>query len=212
MPRPGRAQGGGGACRCPWEAMGPAMGPGPPPLILPHPHPGGELYTGLTADFLGREAMIFRTGGPRPALRSDSDQNLLHGEPRVCPGQGWLGSAPGTSREVGELALEWGWPNPTLLPGTPASRGVPVPLALHAGFSNLPILPRKAPPPQPAAPCYLPDPRFVMAARIADNSDQDDDKVYFFFSETVPSPDGGPGRVTVSRVGRVCVVRAVKRR
>ncbi|XP_019654957.1 semaphorin-3G isoform X2 [Ailuropoda melanoleuca] len=88
---------------------------------------GGELYTGLTADFLGREAMIFRSGGPRPALRSDSDQNLLH------------------------------------------------------------------------------DPRFVMAARIADNSDQDDDKVYFFFSETVPSPDGGPGRVTVSRVGRVCV-------
>ncbi|XP_055269954.1 semaphorin-3G isoform X1 [Moschus berezovskii] len=88
---------------------------------------GGELYTGLNADFLGHEAMIFRTGGPRPALRSDSDQNLLH------------------------------------------------------------------------------DPRFVLAAWIPDNSDPDDDKVYFFFSETVPSPDGGPGRVTVSRVGRVCV-------
>uniref|UniRef100_A0A8D2DJ54 Semaphorin 3G n=1 Tax=Sciurus vulgaris TaxID=55149 RepID=A0A8D2DJ54_SCIVU len=88
---------------------------------------GGELYTGLTADFLGREAMIFRSGGPRPALRSDSDQSLLH------------------------------------------------------------------------------EPRFVMATRIPDNSDQDNDKVYFFFSETVPSPDGGPGRVTVSRVGRVCV-------
>ncbi|KAB0378395.1 semaphorin-3G isoform X2 [Muntiacus reevesi] len=88
---------------------------------------GGELYTGLNADFLGHEAMIFRTGGPRPALRSDSDQNLLH------------------------------------------------------------------------------DPRFVLAARIPDNSDPDDDKVYFFFSETVPSPDGGPGRVTVSRVGRVCM-------
>uniref|UniRef100_A0A4W2E3Q7 Semaphorin 3G n=1 Tax=Bos indicus x Bos taurus TaxID=30522 RepID=A0A4W2E3Q7_BOBOX len=88
---------------------------------------GGELYTGLNADFLGHEAMIFRSGGPRPALRSDSDQNLLH------------------------------------------------------------------------------DPRFVLAARIPDNSDPDDDKVYFFFSETVPSPDGGPGRVTISRVGRVCV-------
>lgn len=60
-------------------------------------------------------------------------------------------------------------------------------------------------------PCHTSaDPRFVMAARIADNSDQNDDKVYFFFSETVPSPDGGPGYVTVSRVGRVCVVRAVK--
>lgn len=51
-----------------------------------------------------------------------------------------------------------------------------------------------------------------MAARVADNSDQNDDKVYFFFSETVPSPDGGPGHVTVSRVGRVCVVRAGKGR
>ncbi|XP_015091315.1 semaphorin-3G isoform X1 [Vicugna pacos] len=88
---------------------------------------GGELYTGLNADFLGREAMVFRSGGPRPALRSDSDQNLLH------------------------------------------------------------------------------EPQFVMAARIPDNLDQDDDKVYFFFSETVPSPDGGLGRVIVSRVGRVCV-------
>lgn len=41
---------------------------------------GAELYTGLTADFLGREAMIFRSGGPRAALRSDSDQSLLHGK------------------------------------------------------------------------------------------------------------------------------------
>lgn len=57
----------------------------------------------------------------------------------------------------------------------------------------------------------LSDPRFVMAARIPDNSDRDDDKVYFFFSETVPSPDGGSGDVTISRVGRVCVVRAVAR-
>lgn len=77
-----------GAGQCHWEGLGQAMGPGPPPLTLPHSHPGGELYTGLTADFLGREAMIFRSGGPRPALRSDSDQNLLHGEPRVFQGQG----------------------------------------------------------------------------------------------------------------------------
>ncbi|XP_006892313.1 PREDICTED: semaphorin-3G [Elephantulus edwardii] len=88
---------------------------------------GEELYTGLIADFLGREPMIFRNGGPRPALRSDSDQNVLH------------------------------------------------------------------------------DPQFVSAVRIPDNSDHDNDKVYFFFSETIPSPDGGPGHVTVSRVGRICV-------
>ncbi|XP_074139534.1 semaphorin-3G isoform X2 [Sminthopsis crassicaudata] len=42
---------------------------------------GGELYTGLTADFLGREAVLFRSGGSRPALRSDTDQSLLH-DPR----------------------------------------------------------------------------------------------------------------------------------
>lgn len=54
------------------------------PDSAPALSPGGELYTGLTADFLGHEAMIFRSGGPRPALRSNSDQNLLHGEPRGC--------------------------------------------------------------------------------------------------------------------------------
>ncbi|XP_007950243.1 semaphorin-3G [Orycteropus afer afer] len=112
---PGTVQGGRG--RCPHEPSRP----------FASTFVGGELYTGLIADFLGREAMIFRSGGSRPALRSDFDQSLLH------------------------------------------------------------------------------DPRFVAAARIPDNSDQDNDKVYFFFSETVPSPDGSPSRVTVSRVGRVCV-------
>ncbi|XP_038628637.1 semaphorin-3G isoform X1 [Tachyglossus aculeatus] len=86
----------------------------------------GELYTGLTADFLGREAIIFRSLGSRAALRSDTDQSLLH------------------------------------------------------------------------------DPRFVAAAMIPDSADRDNDKVYFFFSETEPLP-GGQGRSIVSRVGRVCV-------
>lgn len=83
---------------------------------------------------------------------------------------------------------------------TPTARGtVPAPSPLGSATCLPPVTPD-------------PDPRFVMAARIADNSDQNDDKVYFFFSETVPSPDGGPGHVTVSRVGRVCVVRAGKGR
>ncbi|XP_037653724.1 semaphorin-3G isoform X3 [Choloepus didactylus] len=112
---PGSVEGGRG--RCPHEPSQP----------FTSTSVGGELYTGLTADFLGREAMIFRSRGSRPALRSDSDQSLLH------------------------------------------------------------------------------EPRFVAAARIPDNTDQDNDKVYFFFSESVPSPDSGPGPVTVSRVGRVCV-------
>jgi hypothetical protein len=64
-----------------WERMrlGCRAWPSSPDSAL-HIPPGGELYTGLTADFLGREAMIFRSGGPRTALRSDSDQSLLHGK------------------------------------------------------------------------------------------------------------------------------------
>lgn len=186
------------------------MGPGPPPFILPHPYPGGELYTGLTADFLGREAMIFRTGGPRPALRSDSDQNLLHGEPRVHPEQGRARICPQQRQGGRRAGTGVGMAQPHSTPWDPSLQWGPCASFPPCWVQQPPIFPCKAP--QPAAPCYLPDPRFVMAARIADNSDQDDDKVYFFFSETVPSPDGGPGCVTVSRVGRVCVVRAVKRR
>ncbi|NWH69008.1 SEM3G protein, partial [Geococcyx californianus] len=40
--------------------------------------PGGELYTGLTADFLGRDPGIFRSMGTRSALRTEVDQRLLN--------------------------------------------------------------------------------------------------------------------------------------
>ncbi|NXU76077.1 SEM3G protein, partial [Oreotrochilus melanogaster] len=40
--------------------------------------PGGELYAGLTADFLGRDPGIFRSTGTRSALRTEVDQRLLH--------------------------------------------------------------------------------------------------------------------------------------
>lgn len=114
-----------------------------------------------------------------------------------------------TGRQEG-LALEWGWEGRTAQPHSTPRDSSPQWRSGTSPLTPLPSFPVRVP--QPAAPCHLPDPRFVMAARIADNSDQDDDKVYFFFSETVPSPDGGPGRVTVSRVGRVCVVRAGRRR
>ncbi|NXJ74543.1 SEM3G protein, partial [Trogon melanurus] len=39
---------------------------------------GGELYTGLTADFLGRDPGIFRSTGSRSALRTEVDQRLLN--------------------------------------------------------------------------------------------------------------------------------------
>ncbi|XP_048873047.1 sema domain, immunoglobulin domain (Ig), short basic domain, secreted, (semaphorin) 3bl [Brienomyrus brachyistius] len=39
---------------------------------------GGELYSGLTADFLGHEAVIFRSLGSRSTMRTETDQRLLH--------------------------------------------------------------------------------------------------------------------------------------
>ncbi|XP_053932982.1 semaphorin-3G isoform X2 [Cuculus canorus] len=39
---------------------------------------GGELYAGLTADFLGRDPGIFRSMGARSALRTEVDQRLLN--------------------------------------------------------------------------------------------------------------------------------------
>ncbi|NXX98447.1 SEM3G protein, partial [Centropus bengalensis] len=39
---------------------------------------GGELYAGLTADFLGRDPGIFRSMGTRSALRTEVDQRLLN--------------------------------------------------------------------------------------------------------------------------------------
>ncbi|XP_030812779.1 semaphorin-3G [Camarhynchus parvulus] len=39
---------------------------------------GGELYAGLTADFLGRDPGVFRSMGTRSALRTEVDQRLLH--------------------------------------------------------------------------------------------------------------------------------------
>lgn len=51
----------------------------PPPLSLPL-SAGGELYTGLTADFLGRDSVIFRSMGGRSIMRTETDQKLLHGK------------------------------------------------------------------------------------------------------------------------------------
>ncbi|KAJ8370796.1 hypothetical protein SKAU_G00108240 [Synaphobranchus kaupii] len=39
---------------------------------------GGELYTGLTADFLGRDPVVFRSLGSRSTMRTETDQRLLH--------------------------------------------------------------------------------------------------------------------------------------
>uniref|UniRef100_A0A7N6AHN9 Sema domain, immunoglobulin domain (Ig), short basic domain, secreted, (semaphorin) 3bl n=1 Tax=Anabas testudineus TaxID=64144 RepID=A0A7N6AHN9_ANATE len=39
---------------------------------------GGELYTGLTADFLGRDSVILRSMGGRSTMRTETDEKLLH--------------------------------------------------------------------------------------------------------------------------------------
>lgn len=41
---------------------------------------GGELYTGLTSDVLGRDSVILRSLGGRSTMRTETDEKLLHGE------------------------------------------------------------------------------------------------------------------------------------
>ncbi|GLD45817.1 sema domain, immunoglobulin domain (Ig), short basic domain, secreted, (semaphorin) 3bl isoform X1, partial [Lates japonicus] len=86
---------------------------------------GGELYTGLTADFLGRDSVILRSRGGRSTMRTETDEKLLH------------------------------------------------------------------------------DPKFIAAHLIPDNDDQDNDKVYFFFTEKATEAGDREGAIH-TRLGRVC--------
>ncbi|KAK9515585.1 hypothetical protein VZT92_026221 [Zoarces viviparus] len=52
--------------------------PHDPSLPFASTFSGGELYTGLTADFLGRDSVIFRSMGGRSTMRTETDQKLLH--------------------------------------------------------------------------------------------------------------------------------------
>uniref|UniRef100_A0A674N579 Sema domain, immunoglobulin domain (Ig), short basic domain, secreted, (semaphorin) 3bl n=1 Tax=Takifugu rubripes TaxID=31033 RepID=A0A674N579_TAKRU len=52
--------------------------PHDPSLPFASTFSGGELYTGLTADFLGRDSVIFRSMGSRSTMRTETDQKLLH--------------------------------------------------------------------------------------------------------------------------------------
>ncbi|XP_051759725.1 sema domain, immunoglobulin domain (Ig), short basic domain, secreted, (semaphorin) 3bl [Ctenopharyngodon idella] len=55
--------------------------PHDPKLPFASTFTGGELYTGLTADFLGRDSVILRGLGTRSPMRTETDQRILH-EPR----------------------------------------------------------------------------------------------------------------------------------
>ena len=116
------------------------------PDSAPTPTLGGELYTGLNADFLGHEAMIFRSGGPRPALRSDSDQNLLHGELRALRRARLIGFCPSIGSEEG--VGTGGQPIPTPLPKTqwgPWGPCGPAPALTALGVVTLPGPPGPVP-------------------------------------------------------------------
>ncbi|XP_016331374.1 semaphorin-3G-like [Sinocyclocheilus anshuiensis] len=55
--------------------------PRDPKLPFASTFTGGELYSGLTADFLGRDSVILRGLGTRSPMRTETDQRILH-EPR----------------------------------------------------------------------------------------------------------------------------------
>uniref|UniRef100_A0A673HEJ4 Semaphorin-3G-like n=1 Tax=Sinocyclocheilus rhinocerous TaxID=307959 RepID=A0A673HEJ4_9TELE len=55
--------------------------PHDPKLPFASTFTGGELYSGLTADFLGRDSVILRGLGTRSPMRTETDQRILH-EPR----------------------------------------------------------------------------------------------------------------------------------
>ncbi|XP_023281419.1 semaphorin-3G isoform X1 [Seriola lalandi dorsalis] len=52
--------------------------PHDPSLPFASTFSGGELYTGLTADFLGRDSVILRSLGARSTMRTETDEKLLH--------------------------------------------------------------------------------------------------------------------------------------
>lgn len=84
---------------------------------------GGELYSGLTADFLGRDPGVFRSMGTRSALRTEVDQRLLNGSsfPRPpvppsranashlkpCGGRGAASPVPAKGRERHQDSKVW---------------------------------------------------------------------------------------------------------
>uniref|UniRef100_A0A8C8A0G2 Sema domain, immunoglobulin domain (Ig), short basic domain, secreted, (semaphorin) 3bl n=1 Tax=Oryzias sinensis TaxID=183150 RepID=A0A8C8A0G2_9TELE len=59
-----------------WSGRGKV--PHDPSLKFASTFSGGELYTGLTADFLGRDAVIFRSMSGRSTMRTETDQRTLH--------------------------------------------------------------------------------------------------------------------------------------
>uniref|UniRef100_S4RG45 Semaphorin 3F n=1 Tax=Petromyzon marinus TaxID=7757 RepID=S4RG45_PETMA len=50
---------------------------------------------------------------------------------------------------------------------------------------------------------WLNEPVFLAIQRIPESSDRNDDKLYFFFREK--SANGGTGKTSVSRIGRICL-------
>lgn len=58
--------------------------------------------------------------------------------------------------------------------------------------------------------CVFPlsDAQFVRVAPLSETDNQEDDKVYVFFTERAQEAEGASGKVLYSRVARVCKVRS----
>lgn len=140
----------------------------------------GELYTATASSFLGNDPTISRSQGLRP-IKSESSLNWLRGEILPPPARG---QSPGP-RE-GALYPQQGQ----------RAESSPV-WDLWAD----------------GAPHWLPptDPAFMASAHIPESlgsSEGDDDKIYFFFSETGQELEFFENTV-VSRIARICKVRGL---
>lgn len=137
----------------------------------------GELYTGTVSNFQGNDPAISRSQSLRPT-KTESSLNWLQGE--VPPPPSPQGAGPGA-------------------PG----RGCSPQQGLRTEFrlSGPPGLTLGSPP----APT---DPAFVASAYIPESLgslDGDDDKIYFFFSETGQEFEFFENTI-VSRIARICKV------
>lgn len=135
----------------------------------------GEMYTGTVSNFQGNDPAISRSQSLRPT-KTESSLNWLQGEVLPPPARGQA-----WERGPGEIP-----------PAGPESRVSPVL--------------------DPWAHCALPtgptDPAFVASAYIPESlgsMEGDDDKIYFFFSETGQEFEFFDNTI-VSRIARICKV------
>lgn len=148
----------------------------------------GELYTGTVGNFQGNDPAISRSQSRRP-IKTEGSLNWLQGE--ALPPPPPRGQAQGS----------WEGHSPSPPPVSPP-RAREQSLACLGRLFGIPGLTL----------CFLPaptDPAFVASAYIPESLGSlqgDDDKIYFFFSETGQEFEFFENTI-VSRIARICKVR-----